>query len=199
MASLKTLCRQPVTSAFIGLLVAAALFTPVSAGLVHTDIEVDGNTYRYEFEAMIAAPLEATHAVITDHEALKHFNDGVLESDVLETYADGALKRKLLVEQCVLVFCFDLRFIEKVEARGNQQIVATIIPEESNFRRGTATWMLEPIGKETTKLRVIAEQEPDFWIPPVIGPAVIKHVFREEIRETAENIESAAINRDFDG
>ena len=166
---------------------------------MRTDIEVEGNTYRYEFEALIAAPLEATRAVIIDPEELKHINDGVVESDVLETYADGALKRKLLVEQCVLVFCFDLRFIEKVDTQDKQQIVATIIPEESNFRRGTATWQLEPVGPRGTRLRVKAEQEPDFWIPPVIGPAVIKRVFRKEIEETAKKIEFAAINRTVNG
>ena len=116
-----------------------------------------------------------------------------------KTYADGAHKRKLLVEQCILVFCFDLHFIEKVEAIGRQEFLATIIPEESNFRRGTARWQLEPLGTQRTRLRVMAEQEPDFWIPPVIGPAIIKRVFRKEIEETTKNIEFAAINRTVDG
>ena len=187
--------RQLLLAAVIAVLCVAT----ANAKLMQTDSEVEGNTYRYQFEAMIAAPIEATRAVITDPEALKNINDGVIESHVIETYADGTLKRQLLVEQCVLVFCFDLNFIEKVEAIGQQEILATIIPEESNFRRGTARWQLEPVGNQTTRLRVRAEQEPDFWIPPVIGPAIIKRVFRQEIEETTKNIEFAAINRTVGG
>ena len=182
----------------LAMLIVSLCLATANANLMGTDIQVDGNTYRYQFEAQIAAPFAATRAVVTDPDELKSINDSVIESRILETYADGTIKRKLLVEQCVLVFCFDLRFIEKVEAHGAQEIVATIIPEESNFRHGVATWQLEPIGEQRTRIRVVAEQEPDFWIPPVIGPAIIKRVFRKEIEETAKKIEFAAINRTVD-
>ena len=181
--------RQLLMAAVIAVLCVAT----ANAKLMQTDIEVEGNTYRYQFEAMIAAPIEATRAVITDPEALKNINDGVIESHVIETYADGALKRQLLVEQCVLVFCFDLNFIEKVEAIGQQEILATIIPEESNFSFGESLWRIEALDDSTTRVSVEARQTPDFWIPPVIGPIVFKRAFMKEVRETARNIEREAL------
>ena len=179
------------TCVILTLLVSCAAY----AKLTHTDIEVVGNAYRYQFEADIAAPFDDTRAVVTDYNHLKRINDGVIESRIVKTYGKHKLKRELLMEQCVLVFCFDLRFTEQVEEHGRNKIVARIIPEESNFRRGIATWQLEAIGPANTRLRVNAEQEPDFWIPPVIGPTMIKHVFRKEIEETTQKIELAAINR----
>ena len=76
--------RTLSTQCLITIIVALLCGATASAKLMRTDIEVTGNTYRYQFEATIAAPFEATRAVITDPNALKEINDGVVESHVLE-------------------------------------------------------------------------------------------------------------------
>jgi hypothetical protein len=92
----------------------------------------------------------------------------------------------------VLVFCFDLYFVEDVEEFEDGAITTTVVPEESNFRRGYSNWRIESISATTTRISVEAEHEPEFWIPPVIGPLVFKRSFRKEVRETAINIEREA-------
>jgi hypothetical protein len=37
-----------------------------------------------------------------------------------------------------------------------------------------------------------ADQEPDFWIPPVLGPLILKHTFTSEVQETLMKIEQLA-------
>ncbi|MGR8949263.1 MAG: SRPBCC family protein [Gammaproteobacteria bacterium] len=166
-----------------------------AAELTHAEIEFVGKSYRYQFDVNIDAPFAATRAVVTDYDNIDQINDGVVDSRILETFADGSLKRKLWLEQCLLIFCFDLFFIETVVENGPNQIVTTIIPEESNFKSGVATWTLTALSETQTRITVRAEQEPDFWIPPVIGPALMKRVFKKEIRETTGKIESAAAKK----
>ena len=55
-------------------------------------------------------------------------------------------------------------------------------------------WRLEPLDETTTRISVEANQTPDFWIPPVIGPLVFKRAFVREVRETGRNIEREAQN-----
>ena len=174
----------------------ALCFAPLDAAeLSSSAFQFVGKTYSYQFTVTIEAPLEATRAVVTDYDNIKQINDDVLDSRVLATYDDGSLKRKLWLEQCLLIFCFDLFFIEMVVENGPNEIVTTIIPEESNFKRGVATWTLQALSDTRTQITVSAEQEPDFWIPPVIGPALMKRVFKKEIQETVNKIEHAAITQ----
>ena len=42
---------------------------------------------------------------------------------------------------------------------------------------------------EGTRILIRSEVEPDFWIPPLIGPWVIKKKLRSEALETVRNLE----------
>ena len=75
-----------------------------AAELSSSQFQFVGKTYSYEFTVTIEAPLEATRAVVTDYDNIKQINDDVIDSRVLETYEDGSLKRKLWLEQCLLIF-----------------------------------------------------------------------------------------------
>lgn len=165
-----------------------------SAEIIHSKIKFVGRAYLYEFQVNINAPLEATRQVVTDYNNIEQINDGVVDSKVLEIYDDHTLKRRLWIEYCMLVFCFDLLFVENVQQTTENEIVTTVIPEESNFKRGTATWTLTALSDNRTEIKVIAEQEPDFWIPPVVGPPLMRSAFLKEIKETTEKIEQAARN-----
>jgi len=164
-----------------------------SAELTRAEIEFIGNAYKYEFQVNIDAPLEATRRVVTDYDNIKQINDGVIDSSVLEVYDENWLKRRLWLEHCILVFCFDLLFIENVRQNGPNEIVTTVIPEESNFKRGEAMWRLTALSDNRTQISVIAEQEPDFWIPPLVGKALMRRAFKKETEETTNNIEQAAL------
>jgi hypothetical protein len=117
-----------------------------------------------------------------------------VQSEVLERYDDTRLRRRLWLNHCVLVFCFDLYFVEDIEILADGSIKATVIPAASNFRRGESLWRVEAIDASRTRVAVAAEQEPNFWIPPVIGPMLLKRAFMREVRETAVNIEREARN-----
>ncbi|MGE0482516.1 MAG: SRPBCC family protein [Gammaproteobacteria bacterium] len=154
-------------------------------------IEFHGQTYTYEFSAVLAAPRDAVHTVVTDYEQLERVNDSITDSRVLERHDDGALKRLLALRECVLMFCFDIVFVEDL-VETDDSIRTTIIPAESTFRGGHAEWQLEAVDDARTRMRIRATQTPDFWIPPVLGPLVLKRVFLREVRETSGNIERLA-------
>ena len=128
------------------------------------------------------------HAVVTDFEHMKRVNDDIVESRVLTRYENGELKRLLKLRHCILLFCFDMDFVERVrESPGH--ITTTIVPEESTFVDGTANWQIEALDDGHTRISVSARQTPRFWIPPVLGPIVLKRVFMSEVAETCANIE----------
>jgi hypothetical protein len=175
-------------------LLQAALVLPlvaVAGDDERAHIEFHGQTYSYEFSAVLAAPRDAVHTVVTDYERLERVNDSITDSRVIERHDDGSLKRLLALRECVLMFCFDITFVEDLVETADG-IRTTVIPAESTFRDGHAEWQLEAIDGTRTRMRIRATQTPDFWIPPVLGPLVLKRVFLREVRETSANIERLA-------
>ncbi|MEQ8663743.1 MAG: SRPBCC family protein [Gammaproteobacteria bacterium] len=182
-----------------GLLAAvAASLLSASAGAFddeHAEVRFHGRTYAYTFSAVLDAPLPAVRAVVTDYARLARLNDSITDSRVLERDGPHALRRLLALRHCLLLFCFDMRFVEDVRIAGDDAltvITTTVIPAASSFRDGVAEWRLEARGPARTRLTLTATQTPDFWIPPVIGPLILERVFVREVRETSTNIERLA-------
>lgn len=185
--------RRAAAAAVLGLALAAR---GAAAGTTErAEIRFEGRTYSYTFTALLDGSSEAVRAVVTDYDRLGRINDDIIESRVLERYGPGHLKRVLRMKHCLLVFCFDFDFVETVEETG-ERIATTIVPQESNFEDGVAEWRIEPVGERATRITVHATQTPGFWIPPVIGPFLLKRVFIKEINETCVNIERLAQERD---
>ncbi len=156
------------------------------------DIRFMGQSYHYRFSALVDAPAAAVRDIVTDYERLSRINDDIVLSRVLVRYDDTALKRQLLMKQCVLVFCFDIDFIERVDFLSNGDISTTIVEGEGNFRRGQTVWRIEQLSTTSSRITMEADQEPDFFIPPVIGPLIMKRTFLREITETTNRIEQLA-------
>ena len=71
-------------------------------------------------------------------------------------------------------------------------ITAVVVPKLSDFQHGYARvniWQ-EPTG---TRVLIRSEVRPDFWIPPIIGPWLIKRKLRSEALETVQNLERVAL------
>jgi hypothetical protein len=152
------------------------------------EISFEGRTYQYTFIARLKGDSNAVHAVVTDFEHMQRINDDIVESRVLQRYQSGELKRLLKLRHCILMFCFDMDFVERVhESPGH--ITTVMVPEESTFSDGTASWQIEAVDKDHTRVSVSARQTPRFWIPPVLGPIILKRVFMSEVAETCANIE----------
>ncbi|GEM_PF-5034809 len=70
-------------------------------------------------------------------------------------------------------------------------VMALLVPALSDFRYGYARLNLwqEPEG---TRILIRAEVEPDFWIPSLIGPWLIKRKLLSETLETVDRLEQLA-------
>ena len=180
---------------FVGLLYLMSLAissAAMAATVKRADLTFSGRAYHYRFDSEIAATVARVKAVVADINQLARLNDDIITSQLLERYDAHSFKRRLLLKHCILVFCFDLNFVERVEVLPSGDITTHIIPGESNFRRGDAIWRMVELDAERTLVTMEADQEPDFWIPPIIGPLLIKHSFVREVAETVDKLERLA-------
>jgi hypothetical protein len=163
-----------------------------AATIERTDLIFKGRAYHYLFSARLAATPSAVRAVVSDIERLARLNDDIVTSQILVRESEHKLKRRLLIKHCILVFCFDIDFVEWLEVLPSGDIATHIVPGEGNLKRGEAIWRIEALSDTETRVTMEADQEPDFWIPPLVGPLLIKHSFIKEVSETLNKLETLA-------
>ena len=158
--------------------------------LVNTEFDYSDGTYTYEYSRQINGSSEKIFIILTDYEKYTKLNSNVQESRVIS--APGQQIRRLLkIRQCIFFFCFNLQMVEEVN-QSKFFIESSIIRDESNFLSGLASWELVKINDHKTLVLLKASQTPAFWIPPFIGPTLIKSVLFKELEETFTNLEILA-------
>lgn len=154
------------------------------------DVLHDDGRYTVNFSVQLAAPPEKVRALSTDFEHLAQLSDLVAESRVLAV--NGNVTRlKLVLRACVLFFCKSVRRVEDVVAEANGDISTRALPAQSDFRSATERWRIQMEGNGT-RFVYHAELEPDFFIPPFIGPFIMRRVLERELRESAVRFERLA-------
>jgi hypothetical protein len=184
---------------------AAAALSALGAGALAAaaaidDLEVTRNRglYSLEANARLDATPESIYAVLTDFDdnAYSRISRAYKESRYLEPEVDGTPVVYTRLEGCALWHCMSLERTERLETAAPYWIKSTVLPESSNFKHSVSEWMLERDG-DGTKMVYTLEMEPDFFVPPVIGPWYLKRTLSQGGLRAVTRIERLA--RELDG
>ncbi|MEJ2059407.1 MAG: SRPBCC family protein [Gammaproteobacteria bacterium] len=159
--------------------------------LRHLQVTSEKGEYRIEARVRVDAPVDAVRATLTDYRHLSDINPDIRESRVLPSPAPGVTRVQTLVHACAFFYCVDMKRIEDVQQLPGGSLVSTMVPDHTSFKSGQTFWGLRPLGTQTD-VTYRASMRPAFWIPPLIGPAVVRSNLRREMRESFERLESIA-------
>lgn len=192
-----SLRQHPVARQFrIGVLTctvcAFLVGTSVAGQLESFSIVVENGAYITSIVALLDAPAEYVYSVITDYKHIYRINSSIIETRVATGGDSGAVRVSNRLEHCFTVFCIKIDLVEDVVKIGEQHIVSTTVPELSSFKSGTAMWHVRPFTDGRARVRYSASIEPDFFIPPLIGTAIMKSSMRREIMDSLTKIECHA-------
>jgi hypothetical protein len=182
---------RTLVSALLLALPAAALSAAEFRSL---ELVRDGDDYRVLADVFIDAPGEGVFEVLTDYEGFPRLSSVFLEGRVIEPIEDGRGVVYLHMKGCVLFFCREVEIVEFLEVEPPSRIVAIVDPERSDLHYGQASWSLAP-AEGGTLVTYELDMRPQFWIPPVIGPLIIKAALRYRGLRAARRLEALASGR----
>lgn len=157
----------------VGVAAVIACVELLAATIRTIKIEHDDGVYRLVSTAYLAAPREAIFEVLTDYERFGRISSTYKDYGFMEPAADGTPIIYTTMQGCVLFFCVTMRRVERMEVEAPSSIRSDTLPGQSDFKLGISEWTLEPeAGGTAMTYRLTIE--PDFWIPPLIGPWVLK-------------------------
>ena len=162
--------RVAVALAVIGICATA---TVLSATIRTIEVTHDHGVYRLVSDAYIDAPREAIFEVLTDYERFGRISSAYKDYGFLEPAADGVPIIYTTMEGCVLFFCVSMRRVERLETSVPGFIRTDTLPERSDFKSSVSEWTLTSEA-DGTKMTYSLMMEPDFWIPPLIGPWLLQ-------------------------
>ena len=165
-----------------------------SAGKVqHASVEhVDGQYY-LKLGMLLEVQGEPVWDLISDHDQFHRISDEILESEFIGELGRGIKQRRLLTRTCVLVFCFSAKIVEQFR-EDDYSIRTRFIPGLSDFDSGATTWRVIPLDENNCMVEFESELEPAFWIPPVLGPYIMKKKLLSVAKKSIRRIETLAAN-----
>ncbi len=175
-------------------LLATGLFIPALASavtIVHTEATYTDGRYQVSFEVVLDADRNKVWQIMTDYEHLPRVSKVIVASRILKTEDSNHHRVDVTFHACVLIFCKTMKKVVDIQTWPQNDILVTGDPKLSDFSYSVEHWRVVTEGAKT-RLFYTAQMVPDFFIPPLIGPWLMKSFLQREIKATAIEVETLA-------
>lgn len=163
-----------------------------SADAKVVELSYEDNRYVLKLEAHIAATPAAVFEVITDYPSIPRLHRRVRESRVIRRTDERTSEVFTLLKGCIaFVFCKSVRRVERIVENSPNELIATIIPAQSDFLFGRVRWLLTAKG-DGTLLTYENETEPKFRVPGMLGEALMARSLGRTARQMIDRVEDQA-------
>ncbi len=162
-----------------------------AAELRSVDVEYHKGRYTVMSEVWFDATKEQIFEVFRRWDLSTQFSSAIAESRDIAADEHGRPGYYVRNEGCLLFFCMSFVRQGHVELEVNEELRAVANPELSDFKLARETWtFVAENGGTVVTYRLL--MEPDFWVPPGIGPYLIKRKFKNNGGEAIDRIEAIA-------
>ncbi len=174
--------------ALLLLLLVSAAHANAETQPVTVDVQRDeNNVYRFSMRFAANAPPHSVFTIITNYNQLSELNPLIKSSRLLPSDSPDIDRVELITEGCMLFFCKKIRRVEDVSVDKHLNITTVIVPSMSDFKSGNTHWTFTLDGNKTI-VNYTASMQPDFWLPPFVGPYALKKQIRSQLQHTANKI-----------
>jgi hypothetical protein len=173
--------------------VATGVISSLASPATLRQIEVTRKhgVYLLQAETYLAATPESIYGVLLDYEHFNRISRIYKEHRYLDPLPDGTPMIYTRMEGCLLFYCKSMRRVERMQFEEAAYIRTDALPEQSDFKSSYSEWTLEP-EFDGTRMFYTLEMEPDFWVPPVIGPWLLQRTLEQGGGRAIDRIERLA-------
>lgn len=156
-----------------------------------------GTHFTIAMRIALHAPPWAVFAALQDYAAMPRYNPDLRRVRVEPTARPNRVRLFTTVHVCVLFFCRTLHQEQIMTARADARggvLRAALVPGAGDFRSGHARWIVRPCrsARAPTCLDARIELQPAFWVPPLIGPWLMRLKMDEEARRSGRGLAEIA-------
>lgn len=178
----------------LGLLLSIGL-SAHAAQVSSVHVTRKGSRFLIDMHIAIDEPPAAVFQALQDYAAMARYNPDLRAVRIEKTASSDRVRLFTTVHTCVLIFCKTMhqeQIMTAAAAADGGVLRAELVAED--FRGGYGIWTVRPCaGAQTVScMDIRIELVPAFWVPPIIGPWVIRRKMEEEARRTSLGLEQTA-------
>src|SRR3569833_3011742 len=129
--------------------------------------------YHVSFDAVLEAPVDKARPFMIEPRNWPRLSDIVTDAKVIETIDERTQKVRIGFSACVLLFCKNVHKIEELRRLADGDIVTLALPGQGDFGYARERWRISGDDRRT-RVEYEAELVPSFFVPPLIGPYLLK-------------------------
>ncbi len=167
---------------FILLLTLFAL--PARAIEMQINFERDGDLIKIDGHMILPYSPKLIFDVLTDYEHMHDYVPDMTSSRVL-TKEENKMRVEQKGKSGVGPFKFKFEVVRDVELVPVTEIKSTLV--SGNFKSMRTSTTIRPEG-DNTRLDYVADMEPDFWVPPLLGSAIMKRQVRRQFEAFTDEL-----------
>ena len=171
------------------------VLAPDAAAEPDIDVSFDGSRLEFRLDAAMRAPRAQVETVLQDYSRFDRVLPLVVESRSLGEVADGVERIATRMRGCVLFVCREIDHVFDVRAIPGHWSSGITVPELSRIRRGHMAWRIEGLDRDgpRSRLQLYGYFEPDFSVPRLFGPPLVRLWVGSELEKSVGRIEEAAL------
>lgn len=168
-----------------------------AAQVSQVQVTRDGARFVINMHIVMDAPAPAVFRALQDYATMARYNPDLRSVRVEATATPDRVRLFTTVHVCVLVFCKMLhqeQIMTATTQTDGGSLRAELVPRGGDFKGGHGLWIVGPCptARAATCMDVRIDLLPAFWVPPVIGPWVLRRKMAEEARHTGAGLELTA-------
>jgi ribosome-associated toxin RatA of RatAB toxin-antitoxin module len=157
----------------------------VNAADMQINFDRDGDLIKIDGHLLLPYPPKLVFEVLTDYEHMYLYVPDMTSSRIV-----GREENKLRVEQKgksgIGPFKFKFEVVRDVELTPPTELTSTLV--SGNFKSMRTSTTIKAEG-DKTRLDYFADMEPDFWVPPILGSAIMKRQLRRQFEAFTDELE----------
>lgn len=165
--------------------------TADGAEILSIKVESDAGAYTMTSEVWFDATLEQIYEVYRHWDYSTEFSSAIVEARDMEPDEQGRPQFYIRNKGCVLFFCQSFERQGHIELQPHETIRAYANPDTSDFHFSNESWQFLPRDGGTVVTYDLA-MKPKFWVPPGIGPYLIKRKLKNNGGDAVDRIERIA-------
>ncbi len=169
-----------------------------SAELLSVEMQFEDGHYTMHSEVWFEAGREPVYAVFSDWDLSPEFSSAIVEARDLPADETGRPGYYIVNRGCVLFFCKSLTRRGYIERDHPRVLRAFADPEHSDFEVCDERWEFSE-HEGGTVVTYTLHMKPGFWVPPAIGPYLIRRKLAKKAGQALDRVEALALEHARDG
>ena len=158
----------------------------IAGKVIESNVVREGDHFQTRIVMLINASPERVRKLLTDYAHLDRLSPNILSSELIRSDKPHYTLR-LITKICWFLFCWELVQVQDITELDDGSLRTKVLPQLSDFSFGEHKCDVRAHNSGT---RVTCESDlvPKFWVPPVIGTPIVKHVLLRESSLFLENL-----------